>query len=76
MTSETNDFLDNLKLFQAKAGCIYSQSQAMIYWIRLKPYLTEEQKRDLSIAWNHHVICGEGRQELDIVCNEIIKRCG
>jgi len=25
------DFLDNFELFQAKAGCIYSQNQAEIY---------------------------------------------
>jgi hypothetical protein len=74
MTPETKDFIDNLNCFQAKAGCIYSQNQAIIYWRRIKPYLTEDQERDLKIAWNHHRYIGEGRQELDEVCNKIINK--
>jgi hypothetical protein len=50
MSPETKDFVDNLKLFQAKAGCIYSQNQAEIYWRRIRDYLTDDQERDLKIA--------------------------
>ena len=64
-----------LERWQAKAGCIYSQRKARRYWRKLKPHLTEGQRRRLHTAWAHHRN-GEGRGEIDEVCGQVRREWG
>lgn len=69
----TEDRLTLLKQFQAKAGCIHSQRRAESLMAKLSVFLTWEEKTRIGIAWSHHRDCGEGRGELDAVCNDIAR---
>ena len=60
-----------LDRFQANAGCMHSQAEANSAWLRLRVHLTEDQRGHVVTAWGHHRDVGEGREELDIVCDEI-----
>jgi hypothetical protein len=71
---EIQNFICDLKQFQAKAGCIHSQQQAEVLWRKIKPFLTEEEEKELRLDWGHHVYVGEGRHALDWDCNAIIKK--
>jgi hypothetical protein len=60
-----------LNVFQAKAGCMHTQGEANSAFLRLREYLTLDQRATLASAWGHHRDVGEGREELDDVCNEL-----
>ena len=62
-----------LDRFQAKAGCMHTQDEAMSVWKRLKWHLTERQVSMLSDDWGHHVDVHHGRAGIDVVCGEIRK---
>lgn len=64
-------FVEDFKKFQSKAGCIHTQDQAERIWKRIKDRLTEDERRKIVTAQLH--VMSEGRDELDTVCNEIIK---
>ncbi len=63
------------RIFKNKAGCRRDSSQAAagnaskVIW----PYLTDETKKKLAIAWNH-ALQQEGRAEFDEACMDIEQR--
>jgi len=71
MTKEK--FIEKLKQFCSKAGCIHTQRKAKSIWNEIENYLSKSEYNKIIIAWSHHVECGEGRNELDKIINGIIK---
>lgn len=63
--------IDLLKQFQNKACAWQSQDKAKQIWVQLVPYLLEDERKKILIAWGHYKT-GEGSQELHEVCKSII----
>ncbi len=59
--------------FQQKAGCIHTQYRANHIWDILEPLLEDSELIELQIAWEHSTL-GEGRAELDEICNKLRKK--
>lgn len=72
MTKPT--LIGDLETFRSKAGCMHTQGRAEQLWRRIVLYLTDEERSAVRVAWSHHVLCGEGRGELDRVCNDLIAK--
>lgn len=60
-----------LKQFQNKACAWQSQQKAKQIWMQLLPYLTDDEKMNILVSWDHYET-GEGSSELHKVCNSII----
>jgi hypothetical protein len=73
-----NERIELLEQFQAKAGCIHTQSKTISLWMKLGPHLEGyfdgkiSYGHWLNVAWSHFEI-GEGREELDYYCNKLKK---
>ena len=52
---------------------MHSQRQAESIMVKLSPFLTTEEKTRFGIAWSHHRDCGEGRGELDALCEDLAR---
>jgi len=62
-----------VKEFGAKAGCNWTQQKAHRLYKSIENYLTKEEKIAIAVARSHWDI-GEGREEIDEVCQQIIDR--
>lgn len=74
MVEVDKEFINLLKQFVSKAGCIYTQVKANKLWRELRPMLTDDEAKRLYLEWHHHVFQGEGREALDWECREILKK--
>ncbi len=71
-----NDLIISLLTeFRNKAGCVYTKNKARNSLLKLKTLLQPREIQLLSIASNHHSL-GEGREELDEVCNKLLVKYG
>jgi hypothetical protein len=53
-----------------------SQTAASQAFEKIHQYFTEEENRELSIAWGHATFVNEGRREFDRVAKKIKERLG